>query len=427
MRIVILFAKGFFICVVSFYSKRSYFQPAGIYLSFIEMIDVFINIRKSCVKFPGHANRSEYMNEQLCLIEQKIGNGERLTREDGLFLLKCDELLRIGTLARLVKQRKSGNKVYFNVNRHINLTNICLSRCKLCAFGCDADASEAYVMEPEKALSIARQAVADAPEMTELHIVSALHPDKPFDYYADIIRRIHREFPKLHIKAFTAVEIAHFAKIAKLSIREVLTILKEAGLGSMPGGGAEILNDRVRQILCPNKASAAEWLEVVRTAHQLGIRSNATMLYGHVETHEERIDHLLTLRKLQDKTGGFQAFIPFPFHPENTGLSDIKRTTAWEDLKMLAVSRLMLDNFDHVKAFWIMLTVPIAQVSLGFGIDDLDGTVVEEKILHAAGAKTAKGISKQDIIAFIRETGNIPVERDTLYREVQIYDGSHAL
>lgn len=366
------------------------------------------------------------MEDQLVSIEQKIAGGERLTREDGLLLLKSNELLRIGALARLVKQRKSGNKVYFNVNRHINLTNVCKARCKLCAFGCDADAPKAYVMEPEQALAIARQAVADAPEMTELHIVSGLHPDKPFTYYADIIRAIRREFPALHIKAFTAVEIAHFAKIAKLSVREVLTVLKEAGLNSMPGGGAEILNDRVRHILCPDKATAAEWLEVARTAHQLGIRSNATMLYGHVETPEERIDHLLTLRQLQDETGGFQAFIPFPFHPENTGLSDLKRTTAWEDLKMLAISRLMLDNFDHVKAFWIMLTVPIAQISMGFGIDDLDGTVVEEKILHAAGAKTAIGISKQEIIAFIRETGNIPVERDTLYREVRVYEGSEA-
>lgn len=364
------------------------------------------------------------MQDHLLTIEQKVIAGERLTREDGLFLLNSNELLRIGILARQVKQCKTGNKVYFNVNRHINLTNICLSRCKLCAFGCDADAAQAYVMEPATALSIARQAVIDSPEMTELHIVSALHPDKPFEYYADIIKQIHQEFPQLHLKAFTAVEIAHFAKIAKLSIREVLTVLKDAGLGSMPGGGAEILNDRVRQILCPDKASAAEWLEVARTAHQLGIRSNATMLYGHVETYEERIDHLLTLRTLQDETGGFQAFIPFPFHPDNTGLSDIKRTTAWEDLKMLAVSRLMLDNFEHVKAFWIMLTIPIAQLSLGFGIDDLDGTVVEEKILHAAGAKTAIGISKQDIIAYIRETGNIPVERDTLYREVKVYDRS---
>lgn len=365
------------------------------------------------------------IKEQWALIEHKVAAGERLTREDGLFLLQCNDLLRIGELARKVKERKSGDHVYFNVNRHINLTNICAAGCDLCAFGCEAGAEQAYVMEPEQALAIACQAVQDAPEITELHIVSALHPDKPFEYYTHIIRCIHQEFPRLHLKAFTAVEIVHFAKIANLSIREVLTVLKEAGLGSMPGGGAEILNDRVRQILCPNKASAAEWLEVVRTAHQMGIRSNATMLYGHVETREERIDHLLTLRELQDETGGFQAFIPFPFHPENTGLSDIKRTTAWEDLKMLAVSRLMLDNFDHVKAFWIMLTVPVAQISLGFGIDDLDGTVVEEKILHAAGAKTAIGISKQDIIAFIRETGNVPVERDTLYQIVQVHDRSN--
>jgi len=360
--------------------------------------------------------------DQLTLIEQKVSNGERLTREDGLFLLHSNELLRIGEMARLAKRRKSGDKVYFNVNRHINLTNICTARCKLCAFGCDADAKQAYTMDVEEALSIARKAFQDAPEMTELHIVSALHPDKPFEYYLDVVTRIHQEFPTLHIKAFTAVEIAHFAKITGKSIREVLVTLKEAGVGSLPGGGAEILNDRVRSIICENKASAAEWIEVARTAHSIGLRSNATMLYGHVETDEERIDHLLTLRKLQDETGGFQSFIPFPFHPENTGLSEIKRRTSWEALKMLALGRLMLDNFDHVKAFWIMLTIPIAQISLGFGVDDLDGTVVEEKILHAAGAKTAIGINKEDIIGLIRETGNIPVERDTLYGEVRVYD-----
>ena len=366
------------------------------------------------------------MSDPIRQIEEKVRDGLRLTREDGLALLQSNELLRIGELARLVKQKKSGNWVYFNVNRHINLTNVCAARCALCAFGCDADAPQAYLMEAEQALEIARKAVREAPEMTELHIVSALHPQKPFEYYEDIVRRIHREFPALHLKAFTAVEIAHFAKTARLPFREVLTRLQENGLGSMPGGGAEILNDRVRALLCPNKATAAEWLEVTRQAHQLGIRSNATMLYGHVETLEERVDHLLTLRQLQDETGGFQAFIPFPFHPENTGLSHLKRTTAWEDLKMLAVSRLMLDNFDHVKAFWIMLTVPVAQVSLAFGIDDLDGTVVEEKIIHAAGAKTALGITKQEIIAFIKETGNVPVERDTLYHRVRVYDGSEA-
>jgi aminodeoxyfutalosine synthase len=359
--------------------------------------------------------------DRLALIGQKVHKGERLTRADGLYLLESNQLLHIGELARFVKRRKSGDKVFFNVNRHINLTNVCVARCKLCAFGCDADAPQAYVMDSEKAVVIARQAVQEAPEMTELHIVSALHPDKPFEYYIDVIKNIHNEFPHLHLKAFTAVEIVHFANISGKSIREVLTVLKEAGLGSMPGGGAEILNDRVRGLVCEKKASAAEWLEVARTAHQLGIRTNATMLYGHVETGEERIDHLITLRELQDETGGFQSFIPFPFHPENTGLGHIKRGTAWEDLKMLAISRLMLDNFDHVKAFWIMLTVPIAQISLAFGVDDLDGTVVEEKIIHAAGAKTALGINKEDIIALIRETGHVPVERDTLYREVQVY------
>lgn len=359
--------------------------------------------------------------DQLTLIEQKVYQGERLTKEDGLYLLAANELLRIGKLAYSVKCRKSQNKVYYNVNRHINLTNICMARCKFCAFGCDADAPQAYIMDKEKALAIAREAVRQAPELTELHIVSALHPDRPFAYYTDIVQTIRAEFPHLHIKAFTAVEIVHFAKISGKSIAEVLTVLKAAGLSSLPGGGAEILNDRVRGLICEKKASASEWLEVARTAHKLGLHTNATMLYGHVETPAERIDHLLTLRSLQDETGGFQAFIPLPFHPENTGLANIKQSTAWENLKMLAVSRLMLDNFDHIKGFWIMLTVPVAQLSLAFGVDDLDGTVVEEKIVHSAGAKTALGISKADIIALIRETGHLPVERDTLYGEVQVH------
>lgn len=361
------------------------------------------------------------MLDRMALIERKVYDGERLTREDGLYLLESDELLRMGELAGIVKGRKSGKKVFFNINRHINLTNICVARCKLCAFGCDADAPGAYIMEKEQVLDIAREAVRQEPELTELHMVSALHPDKPFAYYREIAESLHRELPGIHLKAFTAVEIVHFARISGRSIREVLTVLKEAGLSSLPGGGAEILNDRVRRLMCGQKATAAEWLETVRTAHQLGLRSNATMLYGHVETKAERIEHLLVLRALQDETGGFQSFIPFPFHPENTGLADMKRTTAWEDLKMLAVSRLMLDNFDHIKAFWIMLTIPVAQLSLAFGVDDLDGTVVEEKIIHAAGAKTAIGISKQELAALVRETGHIPVERDTLYREIRVY------
>ena len=357
----------------------------------------------------------------MALIEEKVRAGERLNREDGLYLLSSDELLRIGKLAALVKRRKSGDKVYFNVNRHINLTNICTARCKLCAFGCDADAPQAYVMDKEQVLALAEEALRGTPELTELHIVSALHPDKPFSYYFEIIDSLHRAWPRMHLKAFTAVEIAHFAQITGKSVREILTLLKAAGLGSLPGGGAEILKERVRALVCAKKAGAAQWLEVARTAHQLGLRSNATMLYGHVETREERLDHLLLLRDLQDETAGFQAFIPFPFHPENTGLAQLKRVTAWEDLRMLAVSRLMLDNIDHVKAFWIMLTVPIAQLALAFGVDDLDGMVVEEKIIQAAGAKTTVGITKQQLVALVRETGLRPVERDTLYREIRVY------
>ena len=357
----------------------------------------------------------------MALIEEKVKTGERLNREDGLYLLASDELLRIGKLAGTVKRRKSGDKVFFNVNRHINLTNICTARCKLCAFGCDADAPQAFVMKKEQVLALVEEALRETPELTELHIVSALHPDMPFSYYYEIVDSLHRLCPQVHLKAFTAVEIAHFAQITGKSVREILTVLKEAGLGSLPGGGAEILNERVRALVCAKKASAAQWLEVVRIAHQLGLRSNATMLYGHVETLEERLDHLLLLRELQDETAGFQSFIPFPFHPENTGLAQLTRVTAWEDLKMLAISRLMLDNIDHVKAFWIMLTVPIAQLSLVFGVDDLDGTVVEEKIVHAAGAKTSVGITKQQLVALVRETGLMPVERDTLYHEIRVY------
>lgn len=359
--------------------------------------------------------------DRMALIEHKIHNGERLDREDGLHLLASPELLRIAALAGLVKHRKSGGKVFFNVNRHINLTNICAARCALCAFGCDADAPQAFLLNKGQVMALAREAVQRTPELTEFHIVSALHPDMPFSYYVDIVESLHRAYPQTHLKAFTAVEIAHFARISGKSVREVLTALKDAGLGSLPGGGAEILDDRVRSLICAKKASAAEWLSIARTAHQLGIRSNATMLYGHLETSEERVEHLLKLRELQDETGGFQSFIPFPFHPENTGLPGVKRATAWENLKMLAVSRLMLDNIEHIKAFWIMLTVPIAQLALAFGVDDLDGTVVEEKIIHAAGAKTAAGIIKQELIALVRETGRIPVERDTLYREVRVY------
>jgi len=353
-------------------------------------------------------------------IVKKIDTGVRLSREDAIALMESNDLISIGELANKVKEKKSGPQAYFNVNRHINLTNICVSRCKFCAFSRDKGDADAYSMTIDDVLGIARSARDLG--ITEFHIVSGLHPDLPFNYYLEVISALKHIMPEVHIQAFTAVEIDYFSKIANLTIKEVLLRLQKAGLGSLPGGGAEILNFRVRDTVCSKKASAGEWLEVMRTAHSLGLKSNATMLYGHIETVEERIDHLLALRELQDETGGFQSFIPLPFHPQNTQLPDFKKPTAFENLKMLAVSRLVLDNFPHIKAFWIMLGLKVAQLSLLFGVDDLDGTVVEEKITHSAGAETEQSISREELLELIRATGQVPVERDTLYNVLGIYD-----
>jgi aminodeoxyfutalosine synthase len=346
-------------------------------------------------------------------ISEKIEKGIRLSREDGIALMESNDLIRIGQLANTVKEKTSGNHAYFNVNRHINLTNICVSRCKFGAFSRDKTDSDAYAMSVDDVLAVAQSARELG--ITEFHIVSGLHPDLPFDYYLQIIASLKQAMPEVHIKAFTAVEIDYFSKISHRTLQEVLKELQRAGLGSLPGGGAEILHQRIRDLVCPNKASAGEWLEVMRTAHRLGLKSNATMLYGHVETIAERIDHLITLRDLQDETGGFQAFIPLPFHPRNTQLPDYRKPTAFENLKMLAVSRLMLDNFPHIKAYWIMLGLKLAQISLLFGVDDLDGTVVEEKITHSAGAETGQSVSREELHELIRAAGREPVERDTLY------------
>jgi len=355
-------------------------------------------------------------------IEEKVISGGRLSREEGIALYGINDILVLGALARFVKEKKTGNYAYFNVNRHINLTNVCVSRCKFCAFSADKDDAHAYTMTLEEALGRA----LEAPNLgaTELHIVSGLHPDLPFDYYLEIISECKKALPDIHIQAFTAVEIDYFTQLTGLTIREVLEKLKEAGLGSMPGGGAEIFSGRVRGLTCEKKASGEQWLEVMRIAHELGLKSNATMLYGHVETVEERIDHLIKLRELQDETGGFQSFIPLPFHPDNTELAGVKRTTAFDDIKTFTISRLMLDNFDHVKAFWIMLGLKLAQLSLDFGVDDLDGTVVEEKITHSAGAQTEESIEKEELIRLIKDAGRTPVERDTLYNTIRIYEGA---
>lgn len=357
------------------------------------------------------------------LAVSKVKNGQRLDFQDAMSLYQSDDIILLGSLARAVKERKSGRQVFFNVNRHINLTNICHAKCPLCAFGRDACSAGAYVMEKDDVAAVVSEA-RNIPGLSEIHMVSALHPDKPFEYYLEIVGLVKDMLPGIHLKAFTAVEIVHFAAIAGLTVKEVLLRLKNAGLDSMPGGGAEILSDDVRAKICPRKASTAEWIDVITTAHTMGIPTNATMLYGHVETIEQRIKHLLTLRAIQDKTGGFQAYVGFPFHPENTKLTGLSRVSAWEDLKMLAIARLVLDNISHVKAFWMMLSMPVAQLALAFGVDDLDGTVAEEKIIHAAGAKTGTNIDKADLIRIITETGYEPVERDTFYRPLIIQERS---
>jgi aminodeoxyfutalosine synthase len=352
-------------------------------------------------------------------IAEKIAAGERLTFEDGVTLYRSNDLLFIGYLAHRVRERLHGRQTYFNVNRHINPTNVCVASCKLCAFGRSPNAPGAYTLALEEAFQKAGEGWTEA--VTEFHIVGGLHPDLPFQYYVDLLRGLKERFPAVHLKAFTAVEIAYYSHITRLPIREVLERLKEAGLGSLPGGGAEIFAPAVRRVICDHKIGAYTWLKVHRTAHELGLNSNATMLYGHIESAEDRVDHLCQLRQLQDQTRGFLAFIPLAFHPANTALGSKvpwRETTGFTDLKNVAISRLMLDNFPHIKAYWIMMTPRVAQVALRFGADDLDGTVVEEKIYHDAGATTPQAMTRQQIVRLIREAGCEPVERDTLYRPV---------
>jgi aminodeoxyfutalosine synthase len=349
-------------------------------------------------------------------VAQKVLAGQRLDAADGLALYQSHDLLAVGWLANHVREKKHGNVCYFNVNRHINPTNICVAHCRLCAFGRSPDAPGAYNFPLEEIYQRAAQGVAEG--ATEFHIVGGLHPDLPFDYYLEVIRGLKQRFPQVHLKAFTMVEVGYYARIAKLSIRDTLLRMKEAGVDSLPGGGAEIFHPRVRKVICDHKVSGQMWLQIARTAHEVGLRSNATMLFGHIETLEERLDHLLQLRVTQDKTHGFVAFIPLEFHPANTALSHLPKPTGIDDLKTIAVSRLLLDNFDHIKAYWIMLTPRIAQIALRFGANDLDGTVVEEKIYHDAGATTPEHMSRAELERLIRAAGCVPVERDTLYNAV---------
>ena len=354
-------------------------------------------------------------------IAEKVLAGERLSREDGIALYASRDLVGIGQMADHARRRVNGDRVYFMVNRHINPTNICENRCKFCAFSRSKGQDGAYEMTLDEIVRAAEDAVPDG--AYEIHIVGGLHPDWPFEFYVDMVRRLREALPPhVIIQAFTAVEIEYYAQISGLSTLEVLQQLKEAGLDAMPGGGAEIFSERTRLAAWEKKTSADDWLRIHGEAHSIGIKTNCTMLYGHIEHLDERVDHLIRLREQQDKSGGFLAFIPLAFHPLNTELSDLPGTTGYDDLKTLAISRLMLDNIPHIKAFWIMVGLKIAQLSTVFGVDDIDGTVVEEKITHMAGATTPEALSKDDLVRLIVETGHVPVERDTLYTVVREYD-----
>jgi aminodeoxyfutalosine synthase len=352
-------------------------------------------------------------------VRQKVESGQRLSAADGEFLFSPDvDLHAVGELANLVRQRKNGNAAYYNLNLHLNPTNVCIFRCALCAYSCEDESGDprCFVMTRDEMLARAQEA-ADA-GCTELHIVGGAHPTKLFDWYVGMTRDLHQAFPRLHLKAWTAVEIDHFSQIAKRPVRAILEELITAGLGSMPGGGAEIFDSQVRTQVCPRKADAQAWLDIHRTAHQLGLRTNASMLYGHIESIEHRVEHLVLLRHLQDQTAGFQAFIPLAFHPEHTAMSYLHRASALDDLRVVAVSRLMLDNFDHVKAYWISLGVGTAQTALAYGADDLDGTVRHERIHHEAGAKSPEALTVEQLRGLIVEAGREPIERDSLYRRV---------
>jgi aminodeoxyfutalosine synthase len=367
------------------------------------------------VKKSRHSFQTD--DARLTPIAEKVFSEERLNFDDGVTLYRSPDILAVGWLANWVREKMHGDIAYFNVNRHINPTNVCVAACRLCAFGRKKDAPGAYTMALEEAWQRAAEGYSEA--VTEFHLVGGLHPDLQLQYFLDLISGLKQRFPKVHIKAFTMVEIAYLAKRSKLGIRETIEKLKAAGVDSMPGGGAEIFADRVRHIICDHKIDGGEWLETARIAHQLGMRSNATMLYGHVENDEDRVDHLMRLRALQDETGGFQTFIPLAFHPDNTALDHLPRTSGMTDIRQIAVGRLMLDNFGHIKAYWQMMTAKIAQIALRFGADDIDGTVIEEKIYHDAGAETPQGMRRADLVRLITEAGRIPVERDTLYRAVE--------
>jgi aminodeoxyfutalosine synthase len=360
-------------------------------------------------------------------IRDKVLAGERLTDADGVTLYEAKDLAAVGALANHVREARHGDLTFYNRNVHLNPTNVCVASCKFCSFARkdDEKASDGYTMSLDEAV---HKVVSKKPlGITEVHIVSGLHPDLPFEYYTELLRRIRAEWPTLIIKAFTAIEIHFFAETFGKSYEQVLRELHAAGLDTIPGGGAEIFAARVRRKICDDKATADQWLEIHRTAHRLGLKTNSTMLYGHIERLDERVDHMRRLRELQDETHGFQVFIPLAFHPEHNMIGKaFPKPTGYDALRTLAIARLYLDNFDHVKAYWVSLGERLAQTSLAFGVDDVDGTVLEERIYHMAGATTPQALSEPQLHRLIRAAGRVPAERDSHYRVLKVHDGAPA-
>ncbi len=375
-------------------------------------------------------------------IKDKVLAGKRVSRDETIELFETDDIFYLGDLASYIAEKKNGKNVLYIRNRHINPTNICVNRCRFCAFSRSKGEGGAFELTIEEIIQKLKPycpGFSNPPSppfnsplskggyrgvkggkggITEVHIVGGLHPDWPFEYYLDMLSAIKKNFPELYIKAFTAVEIDYMSRISGLSLEETLLALKGHGLDVMPGGGAEIFDSKIRSRLCPEKISGERWLEVMETAHRLGIKTNATMLYGHIENYEHRVDHLLTLRDLQDRTSGFQAFVPLSYHPKGNEIGG-SYSSGIDDLKTIAVSRIVLDNFDHITAYWIMLGEKISQLSLLFGADDLSGTVVEEKITHSAGALSAESMTPDELTHLIKMAGKVPVERDCFYRQVK--------
>ncbi|MDP3722576.1 MAG: aminofutalosine synthase MqnE [Candidatus Omnitrophota bacterium] len=352
-------------------------------------------------------------------VTQEAQQHERLTREEALALFEASDVIQLGRLADQVKRTRWGRRAHFVINRQINPTNVCVLSCRFCDFATKRGRANAYEMTLEEVLARC------SPELREVHIVGGLHPDWEWDYYLEMFRAIKAACPQIQIKAWTAVEIDYFSKKFRLPIEEVLRQLQAVGLSALPGGGAEVFSERVRKALFPFKIGAPRWLEIHKAAHRLGIPTNATLLYGHMETHEERVDHLLKLRALQDETGGFMSFIPLAYQPGRTQVV-ARQASAIDDVKTIAISRLVLDNVPHIKAYWVTMGEEIASVALHFGADDLDGTIGEERIMHAADAASPVSLTRDRLVELIRESGCIPVERDALYHTLHVYDDDHA-